>query len=600
MDTGRHKERKLGYLPIGYKLMLSYLVFTVLLVAVNFYVSHSMYESSMRRQTRANLQGTIAQIRDNVAYKLDDMVRISERLYYKEELIESLRKKDEGFAAHLRAENIIVPELKSALQSIGMAIRLSVYFHNPTVRERYHDWNSPDNRNLAEDNYDILQMGRIMGRSWYQSLEPEQYGQTMVWKQVEEDARDGRISLVRRLVDNLNPLAVKEIAVMRFSLPIRELFESVDYRKLGGDSRLTVTDANGRVVFESSGRLGAGMGLAEEGAQPEFLTIVEDLPQPGWRIAAKVPLTVIDQESKQSRSFIIGLCVLCTMLFTIAGYFISRYFAKRVMKFVAVLHAFREGDLHKRMTYKGKDEFSQIATALNSMGEEIEALINKVYLTQLQKKEAELEMLQLQINPHFLYNALSSINQLAKFGENEKLQSMVMGLAKFYRLSLNSGRTMIPVADELEQAGAYLDLQRVKYGSRMEVTMDIDANVWPYETVKLLLQPFIENVFKHAWCGDRIHIRIAAYVRADTIHYLIIDDGLGMPRGRIADILGERDDGTVGCGIHNIIQRVKLHYGEGSGIAIDSLIGAGTTVHVRIPARRRKLPRREEGERDMA
>lgn len=245
--------------------------------------------------------------------------------------------------------------------------------------------------------------------------------------------------------------------------------------------------------------------------------------------------------------------------------------------------------MHKRIAYRGKDEFSQIATALNGMGEDVEALINKVYLTQLQKKEAELEMLQLQINPHFLYNTLSSINQLAKFGENEKLQKMVLELAKFYRLTLNSGRTMIPIAAEMEQANAYVSIQKVKYGKRLEVLFEIDENIWPFETVKLILQPFIENTLKHAWSGDRIHIRIVTYMEENTVHYKIIDDGFGMPQERIDEIFSGLDKGNIGYGIRNIDQRIKLHYGSEYGVSIFSRIGIGTTVHIRIPARKRNL-----------
>lgn len=300
-----------------------------------------------------------------------------------------------------------------------------------------------------------------------------------------------------------------------------------------------------------------------------------------------MPLTIIEQEAVRVRTYFITICLLCVALLIGAGFIISRYFSKRINKIVSVLNSFREGDLHKRMPDKGKGEFSQIANALNEMGEDFEALINKVYLTQIQKKEAELEMLQTQINPHFLYNTLSSINQLAKFGENEKLQKMVVELAQFYRLTLNSGKTLIPVAVEVEQANAYLDIQKVKYGQRMEVTFDIETNIWPYETIKLILQPFIENVLKHAWSGDRIHIRISVHKEGDDILYRIIDDGLGMKQERIQEIFDPRDNSHTGCGIRNIDQRVKLHYGSEYGVSIFSKVGIGTSVQIRIPARAR-------------
>lgn len=599
MKSIRDKKKRLGYLPIGYKLMLSYMVFIVILVSLNFYVSHSMYDASMRKQTRMNIQGTLVQMRDNVAYKADDIVRISATLYDDYNLVQSIRLKESSKAENYkRMTQLIMPKLDSALKSIALNLRLSVYFHNDTVRPVYENRDTEESPDLEDKSYDILSMKRIQDKAWYKSIPEEDYSQTMQWKQVEDDMKDNRISMLRRIVDTNNPLEIEELGVMRFSVRMVDLFDSINYAKLGEGSMLSVIDSNGQTIF-SSGRLPEGSNnnlssvnkyeSTENNNTLKYLTIEEKIVKQNWTIVAQVPLTIIEQEAKKVRAFIISICVLCFVLFTFAGIMISRYFSKRITKFVSVLNAFRDGDLHKRMTYSGRDEFSQIATALNGMGEDVEALIKKVYLTQLQKKEAELEMLQLQINPHFLYNTLSSINQLAKFGENEKLQKMVMELAKFYRLTLNSGRTMIPIAAEVEQADAYLDIQKVKYGKRLEVLFDIDAAIWPYETVKLILQPFIENSLKHAWSGDRIHIRIVARLEGKTIHYLIIDDGFGMPQSRIDDIFSEQDKGNIGCGIRNIDQRIKLHYGSEYGISICSQIGIGTTVHIRIPAKKRML-----------
>jgi len=580
--TKPEKGKRLRYIPIGYKLMISYMVFILILVSVNGYVSHSMYDASMHKQTRSNIQGTMLQIRDNVAYKTDDMIRVSSMLYDDYNFVDQLRLKEYGRENHYRMQKFILPKLEVASRTVGFGQKLTVYVHNETVNEVY-----------PEPTYDLYHAKRIREKEWYKSLPAEEYGSTMEWKQVERDASENRISLIRRIVDTTNPLQLEELGVMRISVPLKELFESVDYNKLGEGSLLTVKDSTGATMY-ASGVADSDANAREEG---RYLTIDERMEPQGWTITARVPMTIIGQEMVKIRNFIIGVCVLCFILFTFAGIFISRYFSKRITKFVSVLNAFREGDLNKRISYRGKDEFSQIATALNGMGEDVGTLIDKVYLAQLQKKEAELEMLQMQINPHFLYNTLSSINRLAKFGENEKLQKMVVQLAKFYRLTLNSGRTLIPIASEIEQTGAYLDIQKAKYGSRMEVSFDIDVNVWDYETIKLLLQPFIENTLKHAWSGDRIHIRIVARKEGEEIHYRIIDDGLGMSPQKVRDILAPPDESEseTGYGIRNIDQRIKLQYGASYGVSIFSRRGVGTTVLLRIPAKRRKARRTEQG-----
>lgn len=128
-------------------------------------------------------------------------------------------------------------------------------------------------------------------------------------------------------------------------------------------------------------------------------------------------------------------------------------------------------------------------------------LIQEVYLSNLHKKEAELEILQAQINPHFLYNSFSSINRLAQFGEISKIRSMVSGLAKFYRLTLNEGRTMIPVEKELQHVQTYIDIQKIKYEDHLTFNFDIDQKALGFDTVRLILQPFVENILEHAFYG---------------------------------------------------------------------------------------------------
>ncbi|WP_315970523.1 sensor histidine kinase [Paenibacillus sp. PAMC21692] len=592
MKTNREPGRR--YLPIGYKLMLSYLVFIIILVSLNGYVSQSMYEKSMRKQTRSNIQATLIQIRDNVAYKTSDMIRISGTLYDDYTFVQHLKTDATGAENHYRMEQIILPKLDIATKSIGLHLRLSVYLRNESINERYEKRDALEDFNTQT--FDLYHLRRIENKSWYKDIPPEQYGQTIQWKQIEEDEHDGRISMIRRIVDMSDLLQMREVGVMRFSVRKSELFESVVDSKLGPGSEITVKDEQGRLIYASAGSPSAYGAAAPSGpgkyavtnpgrSQP-YLTIAEEMPKQRWTIEAHVPLTVIEQEAVRVRAFIFAVCVVCFVLFTFAGVFISRYFSKRIMKFVSVLNAFREGDLHKRIAYRGRDEFSQIATALNGMGEDVEALINKVYLTQLQKKEAELEMLQTQINPHFLYNTLSSINRLAKFGENEKLEKMVVQLAKFYRLTLNSGKSLIRVSSEIEQTEAYLDIQKVKYGSRLEVAFDVDVRIWPYETIKLVLQPFVENALKHAWSGDRIYIRISVALEQNDLVYRIIDDGMGVRADRLAVIASMEAEGETGIGIRNIHQRVQLQYGERYGVTFYSRLGIGTTVMIRIPARR--------------
>lgn len=564
--------------------------FIIIPVSVIGLVSHSMYNDSLREHTSTNVKGTLLQIRDNIDYKMDEVTRISTQLYSDFDFYRNLRSYEEGWENYDRMSKKVLPKLDVAIQSTGMRIGMSLFLKNESIPEIYS--NTPGLEGYLDNSsfYHIYHMKRITDKSWYTEFPTEKYAETMKWWQIERDVENNRISLLRRFIDTYNPLEPLEIGFLRINVGIPDLFDSVNYTKIGKGSILYIKNEFGRTMYQS-GELPRSY-ASEAELNKDYLTISESIGNQSWQLVALVPITMLEQDAAKVRLFIILMCLICFVVFSFVGIFISRYFSIRINKFVYVLNAYREGDLHKRMSYRGKDEFSQIATALNDMGENIESLIKEVYLTQLQKKEAELETLQSQINPHFLYNTLSSINRLAKFGQNEKLQQMVLELAKFYRLTLNEGRTMIPVPSEIEQANAYLEIQKIKYGDRMEVMYDIDPDIWPYETIKLILQPFIENVLKHAWCGDRIHLRIVGRMEADRILFRIIDDGIGMKQERIDQIFDPKDHVNTGYGVRNVDQRIKLQYGSEYGVTIFSRIGIGTSVQILIPAKRRSIKRK--------
>lgn len=574
---GLDPNRTRNYLPFGYKLMLSYFVFIIIPVLLVGYVANSIFVKSIREQTRSNIQGTLQQMKDNILYKMEDTKRISDMLYYDNTLASRIHHYEEGWVSYDSVTKYMIPKFHSTIEATNRKLWLSIYLHNDTLPEIYNEYDHTDPLYVKSRLFDLYHIDRIEDKDWYKEHPEERYGETLVWQQIEDDASFGRISLLRRLVNIDNQFRVMESGFIRISIYLSDLFESVDYKKIGEGTMISVeTGQAARLAF-------SGAEDRDEGG--ESLIIKEFLPELDAELVAFVPTSIIERDTQKVRMLTFVICGVCFIVFFFVGIFISRYFAKRVSKIVSVLDSFQEGEFHKRIHFKGRDEFTRISLALNEMGQNIGELIRKVYMTDLQKKEAELESLQSQINPHFLYNTLSSISRLAKFGEVDKLQQMVIDLAKFYRLSLNEGRTFIPVANELEQAKAYIAIQKTKYEDRMQVSMELDPQINKYETVKLILQPFIENVLEHAWCGDRVYMRIIGELKGGDIEFRIIDDGIGFRREILEQIFHPIGQLNVGYGIRNVDQRIKLHYGKPYGVTIFSRPGMGTAVKIKIPAK---------------
>ena len=158
-----------------------------------WYLSPSMYDSSMRKQTSENIQNTLAQIRDNVAYKTEDIVRISSTLYDDEQFVENLKLNlTIAQDIHTRAKKVFEPKLESASKSIGINLRLFIYVKNETISQVYYSYKPGSN--FPNQTFNIYHMGRIVNRSWYQLLPSEEYGITMRWEEVENDQTSGRIA----------------------------------------------------------------------------------------------------------------------------------------------------------------------------------------------------------------------------------------------------------------------------------------------------------------------------------------------------------------------------------------------------------------------
>lgn len=563
--------------------MLSYCFFIIIPVMLIGYFADSIYVKSIREQTESNVNGTLSQMGDNISFKMKDIIRVSDLLYYDHALARNLKSYEEGWVSYSATTRYLLPKFQSSIEATSLQMWISIYLHNETFPEIYRSYNGEDPLRISERWYDLYHISRIIDKRWYKQFPEEDYGITMQWKQVDDDPEYGYISLLRRMVNVQSVPYPQEIGFLKLSVYLSDLFESVDHNKIGNGATIFITDASNEIMMSSGESEYEQDVLWDEELYKDYLIMEEFIPELEWKITAVIPNQIFTDKISEVRLITVLICLLFIVFYFVSGAVLSRYFSRRVGKIVSVLDSFQEGNFHKRINFKGNDEFTRISLALNEMGQNIGELIHKVYVAELDKKETELDMLQAQINPHFLYNTLSSINRLAKFGELDKLQLMVMDLAKFYRLSLNEGRIVLPISEELEQANAYINIQKIKYEDRMGVIFDIDPEIMKYDTIKLIIQPFIENILEHAWCADHINIRIVGTRDGETIQFKIIDDGVGISSELLEQMADINESANVGYGIYNVNQRIKLFYGPSYGVHIYSKLGIGTTVCIRFP-----------------
>jgi two-component system sensor histidine kinase YesM len=234
--------------------------------------------------------------------------------------------------------------------------------------------------------------------------------------------------------------------------------------------------------------------------------------------------------------------------------------------------------------YKG--DMYRLEKSVNSIIKRLKALMEESYISKVREREAQLKALQAQINPHFLYNTLDTINWMAIKRKADDISFMLDSLAKYFRLSLNQGKDVVSISDEINLARAYLDIQKMRFINSFEVVFDIDEDVKPYLMPKLTLQPIIENALLHGIQNKESQkgiIIIQANKVGTDIYFRVKDDGIGMSNEKVQQLLAcTKENIGNSYGLYNVNQRLRLFSGESYGLIINSIEGKGTTVEIKV------------------
>ena len=239
----------------------------------------------------------------------------------------------------------------------------------------------------------------------------------------------------------------------------------------------------------------------------------------------------------------------------------------------------------------GSSEIRHLGYSVQRSYERIETLMEEIIRQQNERRKSELDALQSQINPHFLYNTLESITWMIEAQKNEEAVIMISELAKLLRVSLSRGKTIIPVKDELQHSRSYMNIQLVRYKERFQMEFQTDKEIEDYCIVKLVIQPILENAIYYGVGNmdedDEGKITVRGEKKEDDIYIIIEDNGMGMRKEVLENIL--KDNNKVpkhgsGVGVINVHSRIQLMFGEQYGLEIYSEPDEGTRVVIHIPA----------------
>ena len=378
------------------------------------------------------------------------------------------------------------------------------------------------------------------------------------------------------------------------------------FRELNSESQSTYTylmESSGSIIYHPKANL-ITSGLFEENEknvvgrpdgswQENFkgerrIITVKTMDYTNWRIVRVMPGQYISLRLQDTRYIIVIIFLLVIMILTFGTMLVSAQITRPLNELTTSMEILDEDGLPECIKVGGSYEVEYLGNTLRDFVERLRRLMDDIVKEQEEKRKSELDALQAQINPHFLYNTLDSIIWMIEGERYQEAIFMIRELASLFRISLSKGKTMITIEDELKHAKNYMNIQSVRYRNRFEIDYEIDPDILQCVIVKLVLQPILENALYYAveaLDGDG-EIYVKGYRDGEDIYISVTDNGMGMEKEVVDHLLEENNHVPKhgsGVGLVNIHKRLQIRFGPQYGLQIESEPDEGTTVTLHLP-----------------
>jgi two-component system sensor histidine kinase YesM len=571
-------------LPIRQKLVLSFLcliIFPVTMIGFfSFYTSSGLINHNTEQYTMDILMET----GENINVKLREVERLSFQIISSSQIQDALKISNKGIEDEyekIDVERTIDNQLKGFLSPDMEVAAIQIislsgveYYVNPGSMS-FH---------VNEADKAILNSGR--GSAYWFDTDPST--QTIAM---------GRV---------INKLSDQERLGYVF-IYLRESSIYNVYRKTGifkNGEFLIINKAGGIISYKDKSMLDSGLEAVAPGLTPDglrdgfdtaivngkrYFTVVRTISPNSWKIVSLIPTAEYERDIVNLKNWILFICISCCLLALLIAVGISGSITRPLRRLSAMMEKVGKGDFNVSLSYESKDEIGTLSSYFDRMVVQVQRLIQEVYQEQYLKQKAELKSLRMQINPHFLYNTLESINWMSRIKGTPEIGDMVKALGDLMRVSIG-GDDFISVDEEMRNINNYLMIQKFRYGDRFQVVTDISGDILAVKIPKLILQPIVENAIVHG-LEEKVgngKIVISGAREGGKVLIRVDDDGVGMNEAQAASILVDEEkdrqpDGHAHIGLINVDRRVKLYYGNEYGISVTSVPGQGTSVKISLP-----------------
>ncbi len=396
-----------------------------------------------------------------------------------------------------------------------------------------------------------------------------------------------------------------EQGILLLDIRYSSLQQILDNITLGNQGYLYMVSSSGDLIYHprmqmiETGQMSENTAMAADYRDGSFReryegewreVSVKSVGYTGWKLLSVTPekgLPLNNLKIQLFGVFVIGAFLLVLIL---TNNFISSRITTPIQKLEKSVNAIEAGDLDTEVYQGGSYEIRHLGRSIGEMAKRIKTLMEDIVAEHESKRKSEFNILQSQINPHFLYNTLDIIVWMIENEQKQDAVRIVTALARFFRISLSKGKSIITVRDELEHVRNYLMIQQTRFKNKFVYTIDAEDGVMELVSLKLMLQPLVENAIYHGMefmDGDG-EICVKVYREDTELWFRISDNGLGMTEEQTRSLLDEQNHISSkrgsGIGVKNVNERIRLYFGESYGLAIWSEPDEGTVITIHLPA----------------
>jgi two-component system, sensor histidine kinase YesM len=591
------------------RLFIYSLVFTVLSLTgltLSIQIQTKLY---LIKQAKESIPSQFDLFANNLQQSIDTISDIGQKIYYNDDIMNILSQNhpyidsyllttDSNAASPVYNSTTILNEMR-LISGILDNYKFS-YILNTPIYPTLYMINRPEYANYTS--YPYVEDHRVIEKeAWYLPLTSND-NYALIHNISDSRLYSDYVMRYAKRLYGLNRTGIPYAALLTIDFDIEPLCRLLDTLKMTKNTRLMVIDGKNDILFSNYLDLVNTSVMNEpyysyipsgmEGLfycdinSKSYFAYYKPISFQDWSLLTLIP---VDELTKGSHDLAatqwLFLCIGIIFSFIISLSF-THDMARPINSLVSSMKIASKGEFNLQLDYKYDDEFQYLIQQYNDMMNKIHYLVDTLYKTELDKKTAELNALQAQINPHFLYNTLDCILLMAQKGDIKVVSDLVLALSNFYRFSLSRGKTFITFAEEQRQIESYLVIQKLKYKDRLNYKISLDSKTLRFYMIKLLLQPLVENALIHGielLPNDVIGtISISSKLYDGFIVLEVIDNGVGCDVDRLNEEL-MRNTTSKSFGVRNVYHRIMNHFGPDFGIQYSKNEPQGTKVTLRLP-----------------